>query len=133
MKLASGRPRDLLDVKEIQRAALYAPSAGQGSGKMSGKRTGKGREEEKAEYVRPLNGAPARRGPVFPIPGRPVNHDTGIPGKNPTSRYIVSREKEHTGMEAVFVVFEGPNRRFGFPPLLCGLYTCLCVKAGPLA
>jgi hypothetical protein len=37
-QLASGRPRDLLDVEQIRKAALYAPSAAQGSGKRPGKK-----------------------------------------------------------------------------------------------
>ena len=142
MKLASGRPRHLLEVQRASESgAVCAKRRPRVSPrvrervreKVREKVRERVREEEKAEYVRPRNGAPARRCRVRPIPSRSVHHDTGISGKNPALRYIVSREKEHTGMEAVFVVFEGPNRRFGFPPLLCGLYTCLCVKAGPLA
>ena len=42
-KLASCRPRDLLDVEEIRKAALYAPSAAQESGKRPRKTRGPNR------------------------------------------------------------------------------------------
>jgi hypothetical protein len=47
--------------------------------------------------------------------------------------YIVSQEKEHTGVWAVFADFRGFQPPHRFTPLLCGLYTCLCVKSESLA
>ena len=122
-----GRPPDLLDVEDstlkrflTRRFMRQAPPPGRGKGQ--GKAQGRTELPNGSRH----GAASRRRDRRFPVCHRAVHHDTGIPGSNPTWWYIVSREKEHTGVEAVFAVFEGPSRRLGFPPLLCGLYTCAC-------